>query len=179
MSPSATTRVEWARRLTQALVAGGYVREADVTPLFDEASAGGSSFTALVIGREVASPEVTLGVLSQISQLPVADLANDPPEPEAVQTLLAAVGPEYGSIGYRIDGPRLMVAYADPPDAEDVQALSGIVGYEIVPVLGDPLAIARILRGGRPEVAGNGSSTPQSASPEADKGKPGTVTVTS
>ena len=78
MSPSATTRVEWARRLTQALVAGGYVREADVTPLFDEASAGGSSFTALVIGRAVASPEVTLGVLSQISQLPVADLANDP-----------------------------------------------------------------------------------------------------
>ena len=54
---------------------------ADVTPLFDEASAGGSSFTALVIGRAVASPEVTLGVLSQISQLPVADLVNNPPEP--------------------------------------------------------------------------------------------------
>ena len=53
MSPSATTRVEWARRLTQALVAGGYVREADVTPLFDESRAGGPSFTALVIGREI------------------------------------------------------------------------------------------------------------------------------
>jgi twitching motility protein PilT len=145
MSPSATTKVEWARRLTQALVAGGYVREADVTPLFDEASAGGPSFTALVIGRAVASPEVTLGVLSQISQLPVADLVNDPPEPDAVQAMLTATGPDYAAIGYRIDGRRLMVAFADPPDIEDLSALSGILGYDIVPVLGDPISIDRIL----------------------------------
>jgi twitching motility protein PilT len=137
--------VEWARRLTQALVAGGYVREADVTPLFDEASAGGPSFTALVIGRAVASPEVTLGVLSQISQLPVADLVNDPPEPDAVQAMLTATGPDYAAVGYRIDGRRLMVAFADPPDVEDLTALSGILGYDIVPVLGDPISIDRIL----------------------------------
>ncbi len=160
MSPSATTRVEWARRLTQALVAGGYVREADVTPLFDEASAGGPSFTALVIGREVATPEVTLGVLSQISQLPVADLANDPPEPAAVQVLLSAVGREYGAVGYRIEGQRLMVAFADPPDPDDVRALSGILGYEIVPVLGDPIAIERILRG---STDGSSNGTPAGA----------------
>src|SRR3984885_4295875 len=145
MTPSPTTRGEWARRLTQALVAGGYVREADVTPLFDEASAGGASFTALVIGRAVASPEVTLGVLSQISQLPVADLVNDPPEPAAVQAMLTATGPDYGGIGYRIDGRRLMVAFADPPDVEDLSALSGILGYDIVPVLGDPISIDRML----------------------------------
>jgi twitching motility protein PilT len=160
MSPSAATRTEWARKLTQALVAGGYVREADVTPLFDEASAGGSSFTALVIGRAVASPEVTLGVLSQISQLPVADLINDPPEPAAVQVMLTAVGHDNGAIGYRIEGQRLMVAFADPPDAEDVQALSGMLGYEIVPVLGDPIAIERILHAARPGSTGNGAQSP-------------------
>jgi twitching motility protein PilT len=154
MSPSATTRVEWARKLTQALVAGGYVREADVTPLFDEASAGGASFTALVIGRAVATPEVTLGVLSQISQLPVADLMNDPPEPGAVDAMLSAVGRDYGAIGYRIDGRRLMVAFADPPDAEDIQALTGVLGYDIVPVLGDPIAIDRILRAASTERGG-------------------------
>ncbi len=158
MSPSATTRVEWARRLTQALVAGGYVREADVTPLFDEASAGGQSFTALVIGRSVASPEVTLGVLSQISQLPVADLLNDPPEPQAVQAMATAVGPDYGAIGYRVDGQRLMVAFADPPDTEDVHTLSGILGYEIVPVLGDPIAIERILHSYHSGAPSNGAA---------------------
>ncbi len=159
MSPSAATRVEWARKLTQALVAGGYVREADVTPLFDEASASGSSFTALVIGRAVASPEVTLGVLSQISQLPVADLVTNPPEPDAVQTLLTAAGPDFGAVGYRIDGQRLMVAYADPPDIDDMRALSGILGYEIVPVLGDPMAIEKILRAAQPSVSNNGAQS--------------------
>jgi twitching motility protein PilT len=179
MSPSATTRVEWARRLTQALVAGGYVREADVTPLFDEASAGGSSFTALVIGRALATPEVTLGVLSQISQLPVADLANDPPEPAAMAALQSAVGPDYGAVGYRIEGQRLMVAFADPPDAEDVHALSGIVGYEIVPVLGDPMAIDTILRGGQSEALGNGAD-PTASSPNGNGGpSQGSVSVTS
>jgi twitching motility protein PilT len=163
MSPSATTRVEWARRLTQALVAGGYVREADVTPLFDEASAGGLSFTALVIGRAVATPEVTLGLLSQISQLPVADIMNDPPEPDAVQVMLTAVGRDYGAIGYRIDGQRLMVAFADPPDAEDVHTLSGILGYEIVPVLGDPTAIDRLLRAAQTDAPTNGNQPVGSA----------------
>jgi len=177
MSPSATTRVEWARRLTQALVAGGYVREADVTPLFDEASADGSSFTALVIGRAVASPEVTLGVLSQISQLPVADLANDPPEPAAVEAMVNAVGRDYGAVGFRIDGTRLMVAFADPPDAEDVQALSGIVGYEIVPVLGDPMAIARILRADDPAADANGSGPGPAANGSANPAG-GSVSVT-
>ncbi|HEY5252728.1 MAG TPA: PilT/PilU family type 4a pilus ATPase [Acidimicrobiales bacterium] len=183
MSPSATTRVEWARRLTQALVAGGYVREADVTPLFDEASAGGSSFTALVIGRAVASPEVTLGVLSQISQLPVADLVNDPPEPQAVQAMATAVGPDYGAIGYRIDGQRLMVAFADPPDAEDVHALSGILGYEIVPVLGDPIAIERILHSAHAVAPSNGvASNGQvsgAASASGERSDPVSVAVTS
>jgi twitching motility protein PilT len=183
MSPSATTRVEWARRLTQALVAGGYVREADVTPLFDEASAGGSSFTALVIGRAVASPEVTLGVLSQISQLPVADLVNDPPEPQAVQAMATAVGPDYGAIGYRIDGQRLMVAFADPPDAEDVHALSGILGYEIVPVLGDPIAIERILHSAHAVVPSNGVASDGqvsgAASASGERSDPVSVAVTS
>ncbi|MGH9017248.1 MAG: PilT/PilU family type 4a pilus ATPase [Acidimicrobiales bacterium] len=166
MSPSTTTRVEWARKLTQALVAGGYVREADVTPLFDEASAGGQSFTGLVIGRAVASPEVTLGVLSQISQLPVADLINDPPEPDAVTALRSAVNPEFGAIGYRIDGRRLMVAFADPPDPEDVRKLTDMIGYEIVSVLGDPLVIERIAHGVPAD--GNAAAAPVPAPETAD-----------
>ena len=75
-----------------------------------------------MIGRAVATAESHLGRLSQISQLPVADLVNDPPEPGAIETMLTAVGRDYGAIGYRIDGRRLMVAFADPPDAEDLQS---------------------------------------------------------
>jgi twitching motility protein PilT len=183
MSPAAATRVEWARKLTEALVAGGYVREADVTPLFDEATSDGSSFTALLIGRAVASSEVTLGVLSQISQLPVADLVNNPPEPEAVRALLTATGPDYGAVGYRIDGRRLMVAFADPPDVDDMQALSGILGYEIVPVLGDPTIIQRILHAARSDASANGSQpaadVEDQSAPSGTDGPEATTSLTS
>jgi twitching motility protein PilT len=170
MSPSATTRVEWARRLTQALVSGGYVREADVVPLLNEANALGASFTGLLIERAVASPEVALGVLSQITQLPVADLVNDPPELAAVQAMqVAGIGTEFGAIGYRIEGDQLMVAFGDPPDPEDVQALSARVGYEVVPVLGDPITIERLVSGGDGAAPANGATpmVPDTTTPGA------------
>jgi len=95
--------------------------------------------------------------------------------------MLSAVGRDYGAIGYRIDGQRLMVAFADPPDAEDVQALSGILGYEIVPVLGDPMAIERILRAATTQSDGssNGAGPADSPSPGTNGSEQGAVSVTS
>jgi twitching motility protein PilT len=177
MSPSAATRVEWARRLTQALVTGGYVREADVVPLLDEANALGASFTALLIQRAVASPEVALGVLSQITQLPVADLVNDPPEPDAMLVTQAVIGGEFGALGYRIEGDRLMVAFGDPPDDDDVRALSTRLGYEVVPVLGDPVVIERVLSGGQvtAPVNGTGNAPPAPDGSRAPSPPPATA----
>jgi len=72
-----------------------------------------------------------------------------------------------------------MVAYADPPDADDVLSLSGILGYEIVPVLGDPMAIERILRSGEPEASSDGAQPRGPESNGSDGSPSGGVTVTS
>jgi twitching motility protein PilT len=97
--------------------------------------------------------------------------------------MATAVGPDYGAIGYRIDGQRLMVAFADPPDAEDVHALSGILGYEIVPVLGDPIAIERILHSAHAVVPSNGVASDGqvsgAASASGERSDPVSVAVTS
>ena len=45
---------------------------------------------------------------------------------------------EYGAVGYRLDGDLLTVAFGDPPDEDDVRALSVLVGHVVVPVLGEP-----------------------------------------
>ena len=37
----------------------------------------------------------------------------------------------------------MVVAFAEPPEAADVRSLGELIGYEVVPVLGDPLAIGR------------------------------------
>jgi twitching motility protein PilT len=171
MSPSASTRVEWARRLAQSIVSDGYASDADVAPVLSEATDRGSSFPALLISRDVTSQEVVLGLLSQLTRLPVVDLDVDRPSDEALAAAPVTVAREYGAVGYRLDGDRLTTAFGDPPDEDDVRALSVLVGHEVVPVLANPLAIDRLLAAieasappppaapnGNGSAAGNGSA---------------------
>jgi twitching motility protein PilT len=145
MSPSANTRVEWARRLAQSIVSDGYANDADVAPVLSEATAQGTSFSALLISRDVTSQEVVLGLLSQLTRLPVVNLEHDRPSDQALAAMPPAVGREYGAVGYRFDGPQLTMAFGDPPDEDDVRALSALVGYVVVPVLANPLSIGHLL----------------------------------
>ena len=145
MSPSANTRVEWARRLAHALVSDGYVEDAAVAPLLTEATDRGLSFPGLLISRDVTSQEVVLGLLSQLTKLPVVDLDHDRPSEQALAATPVTVAREYGAVGYRLDGDQLTAAFGDPPDEEDVRALSVLVGHVVVPVLANPIAIERVL----------------------------------
>jgi twitching motility protein PilT len=165
MSPSASTRVEWARRLAHSIVSDGYANDAEVTPLLDEATAQGSSFPALLISRDVTSQEVVLGLLSQLTRLPVVNLEHDRPSDEALAATPLAVAREYGAVGYSFDGDDLTMAFGDPPDEDDVRALSVLVGHFVVPVLANPLAIEHVLASIKPPAApappqtqGNGSA---------------------
>ena len=145
MSPSATTRVEWARRLAHSIVSDGYADEAVVTAALDQACSANESFAALLISRDVTSQEVVLGLLSQLARLPVVDLHTDRPSDAALAATPVAVAREYGAVGYRFDGDQLTMAFGDPPDEGDVRALSVLVGHEVVPVLGNPIAIEHLL----------------------------------
>ena len=93
MSPSANTRVEWARRLAHSIVADGYADNAAVAPILNEATDRGSSFPALLISRR---RDVTRGrarPLSQLTRLPVVDLDHDRPSDLALAaTPLTGVG---------------------------------------------------------------------------------------
>jgi twitching motility protein PilT len=145
MSPSASTRVEWARRLAHSIVTDGYATDAEVAPVLNEATDRGSSFPALLISRDVTSQEVVLGLLSQLTRLPVVDLDHDRPSDQALASTPVTVAREYGAVGYRLDGDQLTTAFGDPPDEDDVRALSVLVGHVVVPVLANPIAIERVL----------------------------------
>lgn len=145
MSPSATTRVEWARRLAHSIVSDGYATDAEVAPVLNEATDRGSSFPALLISRDVTSQEVVLGLLSQMARLPVVDLDHDRPSDQALASTPVTVARQYGAVGYRLDGDQLTTAFGDPPDDDDVRALSVLVGHVVVPVLANPIAIERVL----------------------------------
>jgi twitching motility protein PilT len=164
MSPSTSTRVEWARRLAHSIVTDGYAPDSAVTPVLDEATAGGSSFPALLISRNVTSQEVVLGLLSQLASMPVVDLTNDRPSDSALAATPVAVARQYGAVGYRVDGDQLTMAFGDPPDEDDVRALSVLVGYAVVPVLANPIAIDHLL------ASAEAASTPPPPPPPPESG---------
>ncbi len=143
MSPSAVTRNEWARRLAKALVGAGVAGEADLQPVFDEAGTSGAPFAGLLIARQLVPREVVLSAMSQLAQLPMVDLDADPPSAEALAAIPPAVAREYGVVGFRAQGEQLAAAFAEPPGPDDLRALSSLVGLVVVPVLADPLAVAR------------------------------------
>ena len=168
MSPSANTRVEWARRLAHSIVSDGYATDAEVAPVLSEATDRGSSFPALLISRDVTSQEVVLGLLSQLTRLPVVDLDHDRPSDQALASTPVTVAREYGAVGYRLDGDQLTTAFGDPPDEDDVRALSVLVGHVVVPVLANPLAIERVLGVDRATAA-----APATAASAADRQRDG------
>ncbi len=94
---------------------------------------------------DVTSQEVVLGLLSQLTRLPVVDLDHDRPSDQALAATPLTVAREYGAVGYRLDGDALTTAFGDPPDEDDVRALSVLVGHVVVPVLANPIAIERLL----------------------------------
>ncbi len=145
MSPSAATRVEWGHRLAQTLVAGGYVPEEVIAPLVSEADQSATPLGKLLISRQVASPQVVVSSLAQLAQLQAVDLYSERPEPAALALVPAALAAEYGVVGFREAGGQLVLACAEPPDAEDMRTLSTLIGRPVSAVLADPLAIERVL----------------------------------
>jgi len=149
MSPvSATARTEWSLRLAQALVAGGYATETNLSPLLTEAQATGQPLGTLLIGRQLALPGVVVGALAQLAQLPAVDLAAAPPDDGVFALIPDAARREYNAVALKVDGNHLAVAFAEPPADEDVQALSSLIGYRVAPMLADPTVISTILTSG-------------------------------
>ncbi len=145
MSPSAATRTEWNRRLAQALQADGAAAGA-VTAVLDEAAASASSsFPRLLVQRGVTDGPTVLATLAHLAQLPAVDLYHDGPDAGALGALPAVLGREYGAVGHRLQGEQLVVAFAEPPDTDDLRSLSAMLGYVVAPVLADATAIDQVL----------------------------------
>ena len=150
-SVSANSRTEWSLRLAQALVAGGYATETNLSPLLTEAQATGQPLGALLIARQLALPGVVVGTLAQLAQLPAVDLAAASPDPQVIALIPAATSREYGAVAMKADANQLAVAFGEPPADEIVQTLSGISGYRVAPMLADPTVISALLASVPPE----------------------------
>jgi len=144
MSPTAATRVEWSRRLAEALVSAGELSDLDAGALLEESAATGVSLGSLLVTRGTLPPNVVTATLGQLSQLPTVDLYSNRPTQDAVAALPVEVAAEFGAIGYAFHEGTLHVAFGEPPSPEDVGELSATCGSRVSPVLADPAAIERL-----------------------------------
>ncbi len=148
MTPSTAQRQEWSQRLAKALIGAGYVPEETVMPLVAEAAQTDTPLATLLVARGVAGTPIVVNTLAQLARLPVVDLASTPPTDEAFRLLPTELGGDHQAIGAQLSGDQLLVCFAEPPEEATVTSLSDLIGYRVVPALGDPLAIARFLGGG-------------------------------
>ena len=149
------TRKEWSTRLAQALVQGGYETDANLAPLMIESQDTGVSLAWLLVSRNLVLPGVVVGALSHLAQLPAIDLAAMTPGADATDALPRPLAHEYEAVALQLNGEVLIVAFAEPPTQQDVEALGAKVGYRIDPVLADPVLIGNTLPAGARPTAGS------------------------
>jgi twitching motility protein PilT len=169
MSPSAATRVEWSRRLAQALVSTGQLPEADSAALLEEASAAGVTLASLLVSRGLVAPQAIVTTFGQLAQMPTVDLYANGPSQDAVMALPPAVANDYAAIGYAFQNDTLHVAFAEPPSSSDLDQLSTLCGTRVSAVIADATAIDRL--------QALAEATPAPASGSAS-GAPGVPTAT-
>jgi twitching motility protein PilT len=159
MSPSADTRVEWSRRLAQALIETGQLAQVDANALLAESEATGVPLAGLAAAKGMVAPQAVTAILGQLAQLPTVDLYTNRPSPDAIQAIPADVARNLGAIGYAFHEGALHVAFGEPPSPEDLADLSAVCGVQVSAVLGDPVAIERLqaLVQATPQESGSGA----------------------
>jgi len=146
MSPQTTdSRTEWSRRLARSLVQGGYLQENAAATALEEAARSDSPLGAVLIGRGTVPSAVAVNVLAQLARLPAVDLQAEPPTPDVAALIPTLLANDHHALALRVVGHQIVVAFAEPPDPVDVRSIGELVGYEVVPVLADPILIGRYL----------------------------------
>ena len=161
---SSAARAEWSRRLARALVAGGFISDTTIAPLLTEAASSDTALATVLIRRDAAFAGVVVNTLGQLARLPTMNLRTDRPSAEVFGMLPHQLAVEHRAVPIRSVGRQLVVAFAEPPEHDDVRALSDIVGYEIVSVLADPVVIEAMLDSPNPP-APNPQPSPAQPSP--------------
>ncbi|MGH9043943.1 MAG: type IV pilus twitching motility protein PilT [Acidimicrobiales bacterium] len=151
MSPvTSGTRAEWSRRLSRALVAGGFVSETSIAPYLLQATETNIPLSVVLIQREPRLVDVVLNTLGQLARMRVVDLEVEVPVVEVRQLLPPMIALEHRAVPLRLSGAQVVTAFAEPPEPDDLGALGGVMGHEVVAVLANPLSVDRMVQPAEP-----------------------------
>jgi twitching motility protein PilT len=152
------------------LVAGGFVSESVVATYLVQATENNIPLSVILIQRHGELRDVVLNTLGQLARMRVVDLEAEPPMGEIRHLLPPMLALEYRAIPLRVSGNQVITAFAEPPEPEDLAALAGILGHDVVAVLANPVIVDRMVQPAEAHAA-NGSASaraPGHAAPISD-----------
>jgi twitching motility protein PilT len=158
---------EWSRRLGVALLNAGHLSRDDYEKAAAAAAQRNEPLGKVLVEQGLVAPDVVLKTLSELSNLPIVNLVQQPPDQEALNLLPQQLRREMGIVGYRLEGGTLVLACVEPLGIGDMNTVAGLVGKDVRCVLADERSIRDINEGRVPGGAFTASSgtSPAPASP--------------
>jgi len=159
-----------ARMLGEFLVERHVLSRDDLAIAMAEARRRSEPITQVLIRNGMVGEKDLTAALADTVGLRFVDFSETPIHPDAASTVPEDIARERIAVGVDFDGPRLVVAFADPGDDAAVTAVGRATGYEIVAAAGSRYEILHALD----QIYG----TATSGGPGADDGPLGDETPT-
>jgi twitching motility protein PilT len=134
-----------ARMLGEFLVERHVLSRDDLAIAMAEARRRSEPITQVLIRNGMVGEKDLTAALADTVGLRFVDFSETPIHPDAASTVPEDIARERIAVGVDFDGPRLVVAFADPGDDAAVTAVGRATGYEIVAAAGSRYEILHAL----------------------------------
>jgi len=137
--------VNQSRRLGEFLVERHVLSRDALETALEEESRTGVPLPAVLVRSGAVAEKDLVAAVAHGADLRFVDLAETPLHPEAAQAIPADVARRCLALGVAFEAARLVVAFADPGDAEALQAVHDACGWEVVPAIAERAELQRAI----------------------------------
>ncbi len=134
-----------SRRFGEFLVERHVLSRDALEAALEEEAASGTGLPALLVERGAVSGKDLAAAMAHGAGLRFVDLSEALLHPEAATAVPAEVARRRQALGVAFDGPRLVVAFADPWDEEAIAEVAAAAGSEVDPAVAERGELAQTI----------------------------------
>jgi twitching motility protein PilT len=140
-----TMLLNHSRRFGEFLVDRHVLSRDALETALEEEAASGTTLPALLLEQGAVSGKDLAAATAHGARLRFVDLSEATLEPEAARTVPAELARRRQALGVAVEGPRLVVAFADPWDEDAIAEVAAASGLEVAPALAERGELAQII----------------------------------
>lgn len=161
-----------SRRMGEFLVERHVLSRDVLEQTLVEEKNSGTPLPALLIRGAMVSEKDLVAAVASTGGLRFVDLAETPLHPDAAEAVPAEVAWRHVALGVMFEGPRLIVAFADPGNDQAIVDVGASSGCEVIPAVAERGELMRAIEAvyGRPPMpaSSNGKKSAGSRDPQGE-----------